>query len=323
MNNRMIRTGILVAAMTGMVLSAAGCKSKEEAAPEIQEIETEEKAQEESDAVVFKDMTDREIVMEEPVEKVVALTAADCEILYEIGAGDLLVGRGEYCNYPEEVMDVEAVGSGSETNIEQIIALQPDVVFMSTMDQSEDQINALENAGITVVVSNAQNIEQTYTAIQMIGTAVGQEENAKAVVEEMKANFAEIEEKTKGVEPKRVYFEVSPLEYGLWTAGAGTFMDEMAGMLGLENIFTDIEGWAEISEEQVLERNPDYIFTVTMYYGEGPTPEEEIMGRSGWENVTAVANGSVFPADNDQFTRPGPRLDDAVVDMYESIYGEE
>lgn len=65
-------------------------------------------------------------------------------------------------------------------------------------------------------------------------------------------------------------------------------MDEIANMLGLTNCFADVTGWGEISEEQVLERNPDYIVTISMYYGEGPTPEEEILSRTGWENVTAV-----------------------------------
>lgn len=321
MKNKMMRTMLLMMTMAGAMLFASGCGNKEEAAPAEETVE--ESAEETGDAVTFIDMADREVVIDEPVEKIVVLTAADCEILYELGVGDLVIGRGEYCNYPEEVLDVEMVSSGSETNIEQIIALQPDTVFMSTMDQSEEHITALENAGITVVMSNADSIDETYTCIEMIGKAVGKEDNASALVEEMKANFAEIAEKAKDKDPKSVYFEVSPLEYGLWTTGAGTFMDEMAETLGLENIFGDVEGWAEISEEQVLERNPDYIFTVTMYFGEGPTPEEEIMGRAGWENVTAVKNGTVYPADNDQFTRPGPRLDDALADMYEKIYGEE
>lgn len=68
-------------------------------------------------------------------------------------------------------------------------------------------------------------------------------------------------------------------------------MNEIAELLGLKNCFADVEGWAEISEEQVLERNPDYIMTISMYSGEGPTPEEEIASRAGWENVTAVKNG--------------------------------
>ena len=87
--------------------------------------------------------------------KIVALTAADCEILYAIGAGDTLVGRGEYCDYPAPVADVPAVQSGAETNIEQIISLRPQVLLMSTMDQTEEQVSQLDTAGISVVVSNA------------------------------------------------------------------------------------------------------------------------------------------------------------------------
>lgn len=67
-----------------------------------------------------------------------------------------------------------------------------------------------------------------------------------------------------------MYFEVSPLEWGLWTAGKNTFMDELATLCGVTNAFADVDGWAEISEEQVLDRNPDFIVTNTMYYGRRP-----------------------------------------------------
>ena len=73
----------------------------------------------------------------------------------------------------------------------------------------------------------------------------------------MQSAFADIAAKSENT-GKTVYFEVSPLQWGLWTAGKGTFMDELATMCGLTNAFADVEGWAEISEEQVLERNPDY-----------------------------------------------------------------
>ena len=122
---------------------------------------------------------------------------------------------------------------------------------------------------------------------------------------------------------KTVYFEVSPLEYGLWTAGKGTFMDELAQMIGLKNAFEDVEGWAAISEEQVLERDPDYIVTISMYYGEGPTPVEEIMGREGWQELKAVKNEAVFNADSNEVSRPGPRLVDAAQALYDFVYGEK
>ncbi len=273
-------------------------------------------------AITFTDMFDREVSLAAPATKVVAITAADCEILYALGAGDTVVGRGEYCNYPEEVLDVEAVDSGSELNVEQVIALEPEVVIMGGMAQSDEQVKALEAGGITVVVSYAQDITGTYTAIEMIGKVVGKTAEADALVAEMKQGFADIEAKVeKSDTPKTVYFEVSPLEWGLWTSGSNTFMDEIATMLGLENAFADVDGWAEISEEQVLERDPDYIVTSAMYFGEGPEPDEEILGRTGWQDLKAVKAGQVFLADNDSITRPGPRLVQAAETLYGQVYG--
>lgn len=273
--------------------------------------------------VTITDMTGREITLDEPATRIVALSAADCEVLFAIGGGDALVGRGEYCDYPAEVLDVPSVESGMETNIEQIISLKPQVLLMSTMAQTSEQVEALENAGIHVVVSDAQDIEGVYTSIDMIGKLMGKEDNAKAVIENMKKTFADVKEKASGDGTKTVYFEVSPLEYGLWTAGSGTFMNEIAEMLGLKNAFADVTGWGEISEEQVLERNPDYIVTITMYFGEGPTPIEEIMARPGWDKVKAVQNGAILNLVDNELSRPTPRLADGAQLMYDFVYGDK
>ncbi len=282
----------------------------------------EAQTEETSAAVTVTDMKGREITLEKPAERVVALTASDCEILYAIGAGDKLVGRGTYCDYPEEVLEVPEVASGDDTNIEEILALEPDVLLMSDMAQTEEQVARLEDAGVRVVVSEAVDIEGVYDAIELIGALMGQEENAAALVGEMQDTFAGLQEKADGDGSQTVYFEVSPLEYGLWTAGANTFMDEIANMLGVKNCFADVDGWGEISEEQVLERNPDFIVTITMYFGEGPTPEEEILSRAGWENVTAVKNHKILNLQNDELSRPAPRLADGAQLLYDFIYGD-
>ena len=274
-------------------------------------------------AVTVTDMTGREITLDAPATRVVALTASDCEILHALGAGDTLVGRGEYCDYPEDVQAVPSVQSGYETNVEQIIALEPQVVLMATMAQTKEQVEALEAAGVHVIVSDAQDIAGVYTAIELIGAVTGKNDEAAALIAGMKDSFAAIAAKAEGDGSKTVYFEVSPLEYGLWTAGKGTFMDELAQMIGLKNAFEDVEGWAAISEEQVLERDPDYIVTISMYYGEGPTPVEEIMNRKGWQELKAVKNGAVFNADSNEVSRPGPRLVDAAQALYDFVYGEK
>ncbi len=281
-------------------------------------------AEAETDVITVTDMTGREIVLDQPASRVIALSAADCENLYAIGAGDLLVGRGEYCNYPEEVLELPAVQSGENMNLEEILALEPDVLLMSTMGQTKEQVQALEDNGVKVVVSDAADIEGVYASLAVLGQLTGHEEEAAAVEDGMKAVFEELREKAEAAgETKTVYFEVSPLEYGLWTAGEGTFMNEIAEMVGLKNIFADVTGWAEVSQEQVLEANPDIIVTIAMYFGEGPTPEEEIAGREGWDQVAAVQNGAILNLQNDELSRPAVRLADGARMLFDFAWGAE
>lgn len=306
---------LLLCAALLLALAACGAEPSEPAPTEAPAA-TEEPVPDAS--VTVSDMTGREITLDEPATRIVALSAADCEIIAALGCMDALVGRGEYCDYPAEVLEVPAVQSGSETNIEQIIALEPQILFMSAMAQTEEQVQSLENAGIRVVVSDAQDIEGTYTAIGMIGTLLGRTAEAETIINDMKDTFASLAG-ICGDGEKSVYFEVSPLEWGLWTAGGSTFMNEIAELLGLRNCFADVDGWAPISEEQVLERNPDYIVTISMYSGEGPTPVEEICARTGWENVTAVKNGAVFNLPDNELSRPAPRLADGAAMLAELI----
>lgn len=272
----------------------------------------------------LKDMVGREVKLDGPARKVVALMPADVEILYALGAGDRLIGRGEYCNYPAEALEVPSVQSGMQTNLEQVIALAPQALIMTKMAQTAEQVAALEKAGIQVVVTDAQTVEGTYEAIRLIGRVVGRQEEAEALVASMRGRLDELSARSAALaEHKSVYFESSPLEWGLWTGGQGTFLQEIGQIAGLTNVFEDVEGWKEISQEQVIARDPEVIVTLTMYYGEGPRPEEEIAQRPGWEALRAVRDGAVYAADADQLTRPGPRLADGAQALYDFVYAKE
>lgn len=273
-----------------------------------------------AEGLTLTDMADREIALESPATRVIALNPADCEILYALGAEDVLVGRGEYCNYPGDVTELPSVNSGAETNIEQILALEPQAIIMSKMAQTVEQVEALEAAGVRVMISDAQNLEGVYDAIEMLGELTGRQEEAAALSSRMQEGFDALREKAEDT-GKTVYFEVSPLEWGLWTSGADTFLDELAQIVGLTNAFSDVTGWAEISQEQVLARDPDYIVTTAAYYGEGELPVDEIVAREGWQDLKAVKNDAVYNADADMTSRPGPRLLDAAQDLFDFVYG--
>lgn len=259
-------------------------------------------------AFALTDMTGRTVALPKPAQRVVALAAADCEIIAALNP-DALVARGEYCDFPDSVGSLPALTSGAQTNLEAILALEPDLVVMSMMAQTVEQVDALTTGGAPVLVTNAQNIEGVYEDIRLLGEALGKTEAAEEMVADMRDNFAQIAADAPKTDEKRtVYFEVSPLEWGLWTAGDGTFMSEICTLLNLENAFADVTGWAEISEEQVLARDPDFIVTTAMYGGQGESPEAEIAGRPGWDSLKAVKNGCVLRIDSDEITRPGPRL---------------
>ena len=266
----------------------------------------------EAGPITLTDQMGNEVTLEKVPEKIVVLTAAPCEILFDLGVGDKIVARGKYCDYPEEALAIRETGSAGDTNIEDIISMEPDLVVWDSMGQTQEQYEALTAAGIPVLSTNADNFETTYEAILILGKAVGKDAEAEKLVADMKAGLEDVAKQAKdaGIEGKSVYFEVSPLVWGLWSAGGDTFMQEIAEMIGLKNIFDDTTGWVQVSEEQVIERNPDYIVTITMYYGEGPKPEEEIMSRPGWENVTAVKNGTILCIDTNLLSRPVPRLVD-------------
>ena len=170
----------------GDVTPPADTTAPETTAPVADTAAPEQSADPEPAGITVTDMMGREVTLDAPASKVVALSAGECEIVYALGAGELVVGRGEYCDYPAEVFDVASVKSGSETNIEEIVALEPDVLITSAMDQDQDVIAKIEEAGIKVVECYAQDIEGVYTSIDLIGKVIGRNSEAESLIAQMK-----------------------------------------------------------------------------------------------------------------------------------------
>jgi iron complex transport system substrate-binding protein len=136
----------------------------------------------------------------------------------------------------------------------------------------------------------------------------------------MQSGFDEIKEAVKGKAPQTVYVEVSPLQYGLWSCGKNTFIQELIDIIGAKNIFADVEGWAAVSEEQVLAHNPDVILTTASPLTGIEDPVGEITSRANWGSLDAVKNKRVLMLDGDMISRPGPRLLDAAKELVKAVY---
>ena len=201
---------------------------------------------------------------------------------------------------------------------------------MTKMAHSPDVVEQLEDAGIAVIVTDAQTIEDTYACISLLGKATGKQSEAAQLIEDMKTRFAAVAERAKDT-GLTVYFETTPMEWGwgLYSAGKGNFMDEIGSMCGLKNIFGDVtdgDGWPVVSEEDVIAANPDLIIAFDSNGMGDMDAAQVITSREGWKDMDAVKQGHVFVLVNNEFVRPGPRLvnaAEALMELIESLEAVE
>lgn len=302
-----------------MLTVLAGCGSSEESKEDSSKAEQTEETTG-SFPVTITDDADNEITIEKKPESIVSLLPSVTETLFALGLDEEVVGVSDYDNYPEETADKEKVGS-MDLNTEAILALQPDIAFLQEYhaENAADAIKQLQEAGITVViVETGADFAGAYNNIEMIGAATGTKSEAETIVEDMKAEVEVLKEKAKEVtETKSVWVEISP-QPDLYTAGKGTFINEMLEMIGAKNVAGDLEGWPNVSEEEAVNYNPDLILTTYGYYVEDA--KDQVLARDGWQEVTAVKNGDVYDVDSDMVTRPGPRLVDGMKEIAKVVY---
>lgn len=299
-----------------LTLGLAACSNNAEPAKETkQEAKTEEAAF----PVTVKDAVGDVTIEKEPT-KIVSLIPSNTEIAYALGLGDKIVGVSDFDNYPEDVKNKEKIG-GMEFNVEKIISLQPDIVLAhaSSAHNSEEGLKQLKDAGITViVVPNATSFNDVYASIELIGKATGKEKEAADVVQQMKQKIDAIAEKAKEVkEEATVWVEVSPAPE-IYTAGKGTFMDEMLTIIHAKNAAGDQEGWRMFTEEDAVALNPDVIITTYGYYTSNAV--EQVLARPAWKDVPAIKNKRVYDVNSDLVSRPGPRLAEGVEEIAKVVY---
>ncbi|WP_163183862.1 ABC transporter substrate-binding protein [Neobacillus sedimentimangrovi] len=309
--------------LLALLLTIGGLAGCGESKDQVQkEKNVEEKAEVKDFPVSIKDASDQVVKIEKKPEKIVSLIPSNTEIAFALGLGDEVVGVSDFDNYPEEVNKKEKIG-GMEFNQEKVISLKPDLVLAhaSTALNSQAALQQLKDVGIPVlVVNDAQNFEQVYDSIKMIGKATGQSENAEKLIAAMKKRLAELKTKAAEIkEKKKVLIEVSP-EPEIYTTGKNTFMNEMLSWINAENIAADQEGWIKMDQEAMIQKNPDVIITTYGYYVENPA--EKVLSRKGWENVKAIKNKQVIDINSDRVTRSGPRIVEGVEDLAKAIYPE-
>lgn len=257
------------------------------------------------EVTILTDMVGRQVELPAQVETVVSLASSNTEILYAIGAGDMLIGRDSYSDYPEEVADVAVVGDFNGPNIEAIAEAQPDVVLASSL--LEDVINQLTDLGITVFCTEASDYEGIYTSIELIGTICGKTEEASALCAQMRETIDAVHAAAATENQPTVYYVMSFGEYGEWSGGPGSFINTAIELAGGIPVTKDMgETWVNPSIEQVIELDPDIILLSSLY------TIEDLSAANGYADMRAVQEGNVYLVNPDLVELPGPRIAEAV-----------
>jgi iron complex transport system substrate-binding protein len=264
--------------------------------------------------ITIVDSYNRTVTIEKPALRVVSTAPSVTETIFALGKGSVLIGRTNYCDYPEEVKNIPSIGSLREPDIEAIAELNPDIVIASThfTKESVDKLTALS---IPVVVLSDQNsFEGAYRTIENIARLTGAEDAGATLISYMRTTVYEVKEAVKGKEIPSVYYVIGFGEYGDFTAGGDTFIHQIISMAGGNNIAKDITGWS-FSLEQIVDSDPDIIVT-SRFWG----AKDSIAATNGYKDLKAVKNGKLFEIDNNMLDRQGPRLADGLKALAEIIH---
>lgn len=305
-----------------LALSAAGCAGKDAQTGAGKEpVKTGSEAagtgQAASKKTVYpltvKDASGKEVTFQKAPERIVSLSPSETEVLFALGLGSKIVGVTEYCDYPEEAKSKPKVGN-LQGNPEAIIAANPDIVFAG-LSLNKKTVEKLSELKMNLFTVEPKTVDQVMERILLYGKITDTQEQAEKVVAQMKAEKQKVVDAVKGLKEdrkKKVYIEFSPG----WTVGKGEFMDDLITLAGGINVASDVQGWKQISEEKIIQSNPDVI----LYAKAVKDLEKTIRGRAGWDKINAMKTGAVVGLDDNLLSRPGPRVTQGLLEIAKAIY---
>jgi iron complex transport system substrate-binding protein len=248
--------------------------------------------------------------------RVVSLSPSTTETLFVIGAGDKVVGRSRYCDWPPEVTKLPQIGGYVDPSFEAILALRPDLVTGARGPAGAAMSERLEARGIATFLPKTESFAEIDAMILGVGERTGKATEARAKVDALHARVSAIESAVAQRPRVRVLlvFGLEPLS----VAGPSSFADEMIRRAGGTNAVTEGGGYPTLGIERVMTLDPDVIVNAAIAEAHG----KERLGSEtpGWSRVRAVREGRVVPVSDESVLRPGPRIDDGLASLARALH---
>jgi len=241
-------------------------------------------------------------------QRIVALTPASLEALAQFGLGQSVVGVAACSCLPIAFTATPQVADYTGTNVEAIISLNPDLVFVGGSGFTpDDAITQLKAANLTVVTLDPKSISGVYTTLQLIGDAAGASVTAAEVIATAKSDIAVLTALVQDQPMVSVFYEIDATGaiYGL---APDDYAAELVALARGDLVSSGVNGVYEISLEALVTAAPAVILLGDAAYG---VTAEAVAARPGWGTIPAVVNGAIRPVDGDLVSIPGPRIAEA------------
>ena len=254
-------------------------------------------------------------------QRIISLSPSNTEMVYALGLQDRLVGVTSYDDYPPDAKTKPIVSDYSTVDLEKIVNAKPDLVLADNI-QKNDTIPALEKLGITVYTMTPNNTDGIFNEIKVLGRITGKTQAADNLVSSLQTRIQAVADKTAKLtdaEKPRVLFVTwyDPI----WTAGTDTMIQYLIDQAGGTNIAGDLNGYATITLESVIQRNPQVIVVMSSM-GTQNASLDYIMSNEQFKSTDAVKNGRVYEIDADIFGRTTPRIVDGLETLAKIIHPE-
>ena len=217
---------------------------------------------------------------------IVVLSPEVAEIICALNAENEITGITAECNYPPSLQQKKIVGSFSSIDKEAIIALNPELIFCSSLEQESIALD-LKNLGFQVEVIYPESINAMFSDIERIGTLIRRKEAAEKLVKDLKEEKEKIKANSQGKLRPKVYLEI--YRNPLMSVSDSSFVGELIETAGGDNIFPRLErDYARINPEAVISAKPD----IMICYSQDTL--ENIINRKGWQNIPAIQKRKIF-----------------------------
>lgn len=257
-------------------------------------------------------------------ERIVSLAPSITENLYALGMMERVVGVTRYCDFPPEARLKTQVGGYYDPNYEAIVALNPDLIIM--LAEHEDPREYLSRLGFHILTVDHRNISGIFESIERIGETCGAPDKARSITNDLRARMRRIEEKTSGLPPPRVMISIgrnmgSGKLDDVYVSGKEGFYDQMIELLGGVNAYEGRVAFPVVSNEGIIQMNPDVIIDMVPDLEEQGWSAETIQEQwSAVSQVNAVKNGRVYIFGEDFVAVPGPRFISIMEKMARAMY---